>query len=353
MPFCASKCNYCDFYSFAANDSTKDLYTKRVIEEIKKWGARIVRPIDSVYLGGGTPSLLGGDNISAILHAVADSFELKDPEITLECNPADDLEDTLYKAAHAGVNRLSIGVQSGVESELLTLGRRHKNEDVGKTIAAAKSAGIDNISLDLMIGLPESDKYKLNTSLDFVLSHDPSHISVYMLKIEEGTPFYNMPLSIPDEESEREQYLLVAERLKMHGYDHYEISNFAKNGKRSRHNIKYWNCDEYLGIGPAAHSFINGRRFYYPRDFESFINGVAVEDDGSGGEAEEYLMLRLRLSDGVRYDEYKARFGEIPKEIIKKAESLEKLGLIKLEDGGFSLTDEGFLVSNAVIGEFI
>lgn len=336
-----------------ADEDKKELYTKRVIEEIRKWGVRLVRPIDSVYLGGGTPSLLGGRRIAEILSAIADTFSLQNPEITLECNPADDLEETLCLAAKAGVNRISLGVQSGVESELITLGRRHKNEDVLKTVSAARRAGINNISLDLMIGLPESSISTLSQSLDFVLSHDPSHISVYMLKIEEGTPFYNMPLTLPDEEEEREQYLFVADRLKNSGFEHYEISNFARNGARSRHNIKYWNCDEYIGIGPAAHSFLNGRRFYYPRDIDAFLNGTAPEDDGAGGTFDEYLMLRLRLSDGVRFDEYKKRFGEMPKEIVKKAEDLQKLGLVFVTKEGFSLTEEGFLVSNAVIGEFI
>ncbi len=353
MPFCAKKCNYCDFYSFAADRGTIDLYTLKVQEEIKKWGVRAVRPIDSMYLGGGTPSLLGGQNIKAIIDTARDTFTFQNAEITLEANPAEISAETMALAAEAGVNRLSLGVQSGNEDELILLGRRHKNADVKRAVNDAKSVGITNISMDLMIGLPHSTLASVKQSLDFILSFDPAHISVYMLKIEKGTPFYKNTPPLVGEESEREQYLFVSKYLKQNGYGHYEISNFAKPGFESRHNNKYWNCDEYIGIGPSAHSFLSGRRFFYERDFNAFINGSSVTDDGEGGDSNEYIMLRLRLSSGLVFSDYEERYGMFPPDKIKTAKLLEKAGLLKLTQKGIALTEEGFLVSNAVIGEFI
>lgn len=354
MPFCESKCNYCDFYSFSADRDTIDLYTLKVQDEIKRWGVRVVRPIDSLYLGGGTPSLLGGENIKRILGTVRDTFSLcDDAEITLEANPADDLMETLSVAAQAGVNRLSLGVQSGNESELKMLGRRHKNSDVVRTVHDARASGIKNISMDLMIGLPNSSIDTVKQSLDFILSLCPNHISVYMLKIEQGTPFYKNTPPLIGEDAESEQYLFVAQYLRKRGYEHYEISNFAKSGYESRHNNKYWNCDEYIGIGPAAHSFLAGRRFYYERNINKFLAGAPTVDDGAGGDSDEYIMLRLRLRDGLEFSEYQNRYGAFPKEKIDTAEKLQSLGLLTLSDSGIALTDKGFLVSNAVIGELI
>ncbi len=354
VPFCGSKCNYCDFYSFAADNDTIDLYTLKVQEEIKRWGVRVVRPIDSLYFGGGTPSLLGGRNIANIIGAVRDSFSFgTDAEITLEANPADNLKETLSIAAAAGVNRLSLGVQSGNEDELKVLGRRHKNSDVFRTVTDAKNAGIKNISMDLMIGLPHSNVNTVKQSLDFILNFDPQHVSVYMLKIEKDTSFYKNTPPLVGEDAETEQYLFVSEYLRQRGYEHYEISNFAKPGFESRHNNKYWNCDEYIGIGPSAHSFLSGRRFYYERDINAFLSGAPVIDDGVGGDSDEYIMLRLRLKDGLSFSDYNSRYGVFPDDKLEKAERLEKLGLLSLTEQGIALTQKGFLLSNAVVGELI
>ncbi|MBE6766815.1 MAG: radical SAM family heme chaperone HemW [Ruminococcaceae bacterium] len=354
VPFCEKKCNYCDFYSFSPNGEMLDLYTNKVQDEIKRWGVRAARPIDSLYLGGGTPSLLGGERIEGIVKTAKEAFmAAEDTEITLECNPADDLADTLKSAASAGVNRISLGVQTANEKILEKLGRRHRNSDVIKTVADARAAGIDNISLDLMIGLPESDMGDVANSLDFLLSLNPSHISVYILKIEEGTVFGKNPPLLPDDDKVSEQYLFAARYLKENGFSHYEISNFAKEGKMSRHNLKYWNCEEYIGIGPAAHSFLNGKRFFYERDINKFLGGMSPISDGEGGDREEYLMLRLRLSEGIKYNEFEKRFGRFPYDWKKTAERLSGYGLVNLDNNGFALTEEGFLVSNKVLGEFI
>ncbi len=354
VPFCEQKCRYCDFYSMKADAETYDLYVNKVKEEIMRWGVRTVRPIDSLYLGGGTPSLLGGERIAGIIATAKTAFMAnEDLEITLECNPADDLKETLKTAAAAGVNRVSLGVQSANEDILKILGRRHRNSDVAKTVSDARAAGIDNISMDLMIGLPESSVSDVLRSLDFILSFAPSHISVYILKIEEGTAFGKNPPLMPSEDEVCEQYLAVAERLKNCGFLHYEISNFSKPAKESRHNLKYWNCEEYIGIGPAAHSFLSGKRFFYDRDINKFLQGAAPTPDGEGGDREEYLMLRLRLRDGIIYKDYEARYGALPEEWLKTAEKLAAGGLIELRDDGFALNEKGFLVSNMVLGEFI
>ncbi len=318
-----------------------------------RWGVRAARPIDSLYLGGGTPSLLGGENIAAIVGTAERAFGFQSPEITLECNPADDLRDTLCTAAAAGVNRISLGVQTANEDILKLLGRRHKNADVHKTARDVRAAGIDNLSLDLMIGLPDSNCEDVHRSLDFLLSFNPEHISVYMLKIEEGTPFYENTPPLPDEDEVIKQYLFTSSYLKQRGFSHYEIPNFAKKGRESRHNLKYWNCEEYIGIGPAAHSFFGGKRFYYERDLHAFLAGTAPMPDGDGGDKEEYLMLRLRLSEGIIFSEFENCFGKFPSEWLAKARKLETGGFAELTDKGFALTEKGFLVSNKILGEFI
>ncbi len=352
-PFCAKKCNYCDFYSIEQSEELFDLYKIKVKEEIMRWGVRAARPIDSLYLGGGTPSLLGGERIAEIVGAARDAFGFASPEITLECNPADDLEQTLSVAAKSGVNRVSIGVQTANEKILEILGRRHKNADVEKTVAAAFAAGIDNISLDLMIGLPESSIEDVKNSLDFLLSFDPSHISVYMLGIEEGTPFYKNTPPLPTEDEVVAQYALAADYLEAKGFSHYEISNFATQNKESRHNLKYWNCDEYIGIGPSAHSFFGGKRFYYERNLQAFLAGTAPTPDGIGGDREEYLMLRLRLKNGINFNDFEKRYGAFPTDWLKSAKRLADGGYAVLTDKGFALTREGFLVQNKILGEFI
>lgn len=352
-PFCRKKCNYCDFYSLSAQEKDIDPYVARVKEEINRWGVRIAHPIDTLYFGGGTPSLLGGENIGSIISAADNAFSIKEnAEITLECNPADELTGLFYKVRERGVNRLSIGVQSGRDDELCVLGRRHTVRDAEKTVRAARSAGFSNISLDLMIGLPDSTIETLRDSLNFILSQNPEHISVYMLKIEKGTPFYREKLNLPDDEATAAQYLFVCEELSKHGYGQYEISNFCREGFHSRHNKNYWLGGEYLGIGPSAHSFLCGRRFYYPRSLSSFMEGVTTVPDGRGGDLSEFIMLRLRLAEGLLWTDAKALGADI-ENMKRKAARLQKCGLLVADDKGMKLTREGFLLSNAVIGEFI
>lgn len=356
VPFCVKKCFYCDFYSGAAEEKAIDAYTEKLSEEILKWGGRLCRPcVDTVYLGGGTPSILG-DRLVSLLNAARTAFSLgSGAEITLELNPASDVSKALSAAVTAGINRLSIGAQSADDGELALLGRSHTAADTLSAVREARRYGFDNISLDLMIGLPDSNIKTLEKSLDFVLSARPEHISAYILKLEENTLFYKRrgSINLPEDDETAEQYLYMCRRLESAGYEHYEISNFCLSGRESRHNLKYWRCEEYLGIGPSAHSFLDGKRFYYPRDTKSFVKGVLPVWDGDGGDAEEYIMLRLRLADGFCFEEMRRRFGILSENVIKAALPLEKAGLLKLTDKKISLTDKGMLVSNSIITELL
>ena len=357
IPFCQKKCRYCDFYSAFCSEKLIDEYTRALIKSIKQWGGTFRnRPIDTIYLGGGTPSLLT-HRLEGVIESVKKNFcVIKDTEITLELNPSCDIETLLNYAKKAGVNRLSIGAQSGNDTELLTLGRTHTAYDIEKTVKKARELGFSNISLDLMIGLPDSNLETLGKSLDFITKLDPEHISAYILKIEENTPFYKQKdsLNLPSDENIAEQYLFMCEYLENVGYNHYEISNFSKKGMMSRHNLKYWQGIDYLGLGPAAHSALSGERFYYPRDLKGFINGNTPLNDGKSGGKEEYIMLSLRLSSGIEFKKYKTLFGEdFPQKAIDKANILEKHNLLKVTDKNIYLTNNGMLLSNSIITEIL
>ncbi len=345
IPFCQKKCAYCDFYSAFLSDSLMDSYISALKRDIKQWGGYINRPIDTIYFGGGTPSLLG-ERIVPLLECIKENFNVSDnAEVTLEVNPQKDIENVLKSAKVAGVNRLSIGAQSGNYDELLLLGRTHTKSDTENAVKLARDLGFSNISLDLMLGLPHSNTHTLKQSLDFLLKLNPEHISAYILKIEPKTLFHKKRknLNLPDEDMVCEQYLYMCDYLEKSGFSHYEISNFSKDKKESRHNLKYWKCQEYLGLGPSAHSYLDGKRFYFERDLKSYINGATPIEDGDGGSSAEKLMLGLRLKDGVEYD-------ALPKE---KADLFIKNGLAAKRDDKFFLTNQGFLISNVIIGELI
>ena len=345
IPFCKRKCAYCDFYSAVFTQEVLEKYVNALKREIKQWGGKINRPIDTIYLGGGTPSLLN-DYLPQLLECIRLSFSVCDnAEITLEVNPSGDVEQVLKNAKAAGINRLSIGAQSGTDAELSLLGRTHNAADTANAVKIARGLGFSDISLDLMIGLPHSNLKSLNRNIDFLLSLNPEHISAYILKIEEGTRFFTQEneLNLPDDDMVSDQYLFMCDRLEKAGFSHYEISNFAKNGFESRHNLKYWHCEEYLGIGPSAHSFLGGKRFYYPRDLKSFISGNQPVPDGNGGDKVEKLMLALRLKKGVPL-EYLPDY---------KANLFIKNGFAEKDHKNFFLTNKGMLVSNQVITELL
>lgn len=357
VPFCNSKCAYCDFYSYRADVALYERYCNTLCGHIRLAGEQLDRNADTLYFGGGTPSLLGGERIAKLVNTAKQGFGDSFTEITVECNPADNLKADFELMAKVGVNRISLGVQSGVNSELKALSRRHTAEDVVKAVNDIRNAGIHNISLDLMLGIPHQTMTSLKKSLDFSLSLEPTHISAYMLKIEPDTPFGKVDISsldLPNEDTVSDMYLFVSRYLSEHGFEHYEISNFAKQGFRSKHNTRYWLCDEYLGLGPSAYSFLNGKRFSFDSNCEQYLTCPEVISDGEGGDFNEYCMLRLRLSDGIDLSELSELYGvQKVTELINKAKKFEKSGLLTLTDRSLKLTIQGFLVSNAVIGELL
>lgn len=330
----------------------REKYVEKLLAEINKWGVRTARPINSIYFGGGTPSLLSGSEIKAIMSAINDSFNITDDcEVTCEVNP-NSADGFLKDAILAGVNRISIGIQSANNEELEKLGRLHSFEEAENTFKKARGLGIKNISADIMLGLPGSNITTLKTSIERILALNPNHISAYILKIEENTYFYKIKdsLSLPCDDDIAQQYLFLCDTLKQFGYEHYEISNFALDSFESRHNNKYWQCEEYIGIGPSAHSFFEGKRFYYSNSLKDFLEEKEPVFDSFGGDKEEYIMLRLRLSKGLEFNEYKSLFNEdLDESVIKKAKILEKNGLCKVTKDRIFLTDQGMLVSNSVI----
>ena len=356
IPFCASKCSYCGFYSFSADENLQERYTEKLIEEINIRGVLSVRPVKSLYIGGGTPTVLGTDRLCRIITACYESFNiLPDAEITIEANPADDLSELLKNVAKAGVNRLSLGVQSANDDELKILGRRQNNSDVVRTVRDARAAGIENISLDLMLGIPKQTEESFKKSIDFCLSQEPEHISAYILSLEEGTPLANSDYAslIPDDEGVARLYEQLCDEMTKAGFSHYEISNFAKKGFESRHNSHYWQCGEYIGIGPSAHSFYNGKRFYCQSCINEFLDKPSYIDDGPGGDKTERIMLGLRLKEGVDFAKIERDFSVDTTPILKKARELEKQKLVNIKNNTVSLTEKGMLVSNSIISSLI
>ncbi|MBQ4099981.1 MAG: radical SAM family heme chaperone HemW [Oscillospiraceae bacterium] len=355
VPFCAGKCNYCDFYSLTPTDDMIARYTSSVCDEIKSYCKTYPLSFDTIYLGGGTPTLIGYENIDKILSVCFDVGIAPKAEITVEANPCTVTHDLIKGLVGTGVNRISLGVQSAIDSELKLLGRRHTADIAKSAVDIIHKCGIDNLSLDLMLGIPNQTETTLRQSIEFCAGLSPTHISAYILKIEQGTPFYKMQnsLLLPDEDSEADYYLTACELLSKYGYKQYEISNFCKKGSESRHNLRYWKCEEYIGIGAGAHSYFNGRRYFYERDLKGYLNGTLKPiDDGVGGSFEEKLMLGLRLSFGVDLQSIGADEKTISA-ILQKAKKFEKAGLLNITNSNISLTRDGFLLSNSIISELI
>ena len=357
VPFCNGKCPYCDFYSLFGSETVKRTYEGAMFLAMRQWAGKLRRRADTLYFGGGTPQLLGAERLCRLIGQARELFWMqKDAEITCEVNPSDDLAPLMQRLAEAGVNRISIGMQSANEEELKLLGRRHSAGQAGRAVEAARRAGIQDISLDVMLCLPGQTVQKLQKTLEYCIRLGIEHVSAYMLKVEPGTPYARMgeALQLPEEEEQCALYLALCEYLERHGYRQYEISNFAKPGRECRHNLKYWNCEEYLGLGPGAHSFCGGKRFYYPRDLSAFCAGSQPLDDGEGGGLEEYAMLRLRLNDGLNLAQTARRFGACAvQRMADKAIPLEQAGLLTCHHQRVALTRKGFLVSNLVIGELL
>ena len=355
IPFCKSKCPYCDFYSFSGKDTEKDEYTKILKDRILRI-SNLQCKGDTLYIGGGTPSVLGAENLKTLVDTCKNDFLTDDAEITVECNPHGLNEDFFKTLYSCGVNRISMGLQSAVDSERRILGRLSDRNQVENAVKMAQKVGFSNITLDVMLGIPNQTEKSLNETLDFCISLGVPHISAYMLKLEENTHFYKNQdkYNFPDDDLTADLYLQMCETLHSNGIMQYEISNFSKNGFESRHNLKYWLCDEYLGLGPSAHSFLNGKRFYFDRDFKAFMNVNSPIDDGVGGDFTEYAMLNLRLVEGLNEDKVFERFGHnIPKEIYEKSQIFIDNGYMLKNENGLALTRNGFLMSNSILAEIL
>lgn len=334
IPFCRSKCPYCDFFSVKYDSELAEKYVDRVCAEIKKYKGSF----DTIYFGGGTPSIIYSKLLGRIISESREQFDIdKNAEITVECNPSKNLEKDFEAYASFGVNRISIGMQSARNEERFALGRVAGQAEVARAVKDAKKAGITNISLDVMLGTPKQTLDTLDETFEFIDKMQVTHISAYMLKIEENTKFYDIQnkLQLPDEDDVPQMYLKTVDALKLLGFNQYEISNFSKKGFESRHNLKYWQLENYLGIGTSAHSFWQGRRFYYDKDFN-------IVDDGDGGTLDERIMLGLRLSRGI------------DKRLVKKDfTKFVNMGLMGEKNGNIALTPQGMLVSNYIISELL
>lgn len=334
IPFCFSKCPYCDFYSTKYTPAAADAFAEKLGGQMQDYTGSF----DTVYFGGGTPSILEPQVLTGILQAARDHFAI-DPaaEITVECNPSKDLTRDMEQYAAAGINRVSIGMQSAVDRERFALGRRAGSGEVARTVAAAKAAGITNISLDVMLGTPKQTPDSLEETFAFIERMQVTHISAYLLKIEPGTPFDRLQakLALPEEDTVCQMYLQTVERLGQLGFAQYEISNFARPGYESRHNLKYWLLEPYLGLGPSAHSLWNDRRFYFDRDW-------TWQDEGPGGDREEQILLGLRLNRGIPEDWLTCD----PAPYIAG-------GFMRRTNGRISLTPRGMLVSNTILAELL
>ena len=360
IPFCLSKCAYCDFFSFVpTNEELITRYINALITHMEEYeNAAEDYTVDSVFIGGGTPTCVPTEELVRLIRAMKKNFNIsKNAEFTIESNPATVDMHSLKKLRRCGINRISIGLQTGDNNELRALSRIHTRAQFEQSYRIAREAGFTNINVDLMFGIPGQTKESLMRNLRYLIRLNPEHISLYNLKIEPGTPFdlHRAELALPNEDEEADMYLAAVEYLNVQGYPQYEISNFARPGKESRHNLQYWRCGEYLGLGPAAHSFMEGRRFYFPRDLEGFLNGNAPADDGAGGGFSEFAMLSLRLTEGLQRKICETRFengGALFDGVLEGCKHLPK-NLIHADHERISLTAEGFLVSNAILAEIL
>lgn len=363
IPFCRSKCEYCDFYSLAGRDrELMDRYLLALLAHLREAAGRASQyEVDSVYFGGGTPSFFGADGLKRILAEIDKRYDLsRNAEITFEANPDSVSLHELRSLQRAGFNRISLGVQCDTDEFLKALGRPHTFAQAEQAVEDARTAGFDNLSLDLMYGLPNQTREQWMQTLNHVVELKPEHLSCYGLKVEPGTPLYGYHdcANLPDDDAQADMYLYTVEQLAGYGYNQYEISNFAKEGYECFHNLKYWLGDEYLGFGPAAASDFAGKRFTCAPDIETYITGV-LQGGAILSECEtlplreragEYLMLRLRTSVGIEEEEYVKAFLMSFRPLERLLQKFQEQSLALYQDGRWRLTAKGFLLSNQIIG---
>lgn len=379
IPFCAKKCDYCDFKSFENKDNLIDEYIKWLNYEIKSIGEGNKNDFNSnldslinlktIYIGGGTPSFINSNYIKILLETIKNNFQMdENAEITIEVNPGTVTREKLKDYKSVGINRLSVGSQSTNNRILKEIGRIHTYNDITNTYNLARSMGFNNINLDLMIGLPKQTIDDVISSINDILEMNPEHISVYSLILEEGTKFYEKweknELILPNDEEERNMYWAVKKMLEKAGYIHYEISNFAKPGFESKHNLDCWNQKEYIGVGVAAHSYTNNIRYSNIDNIEQYIqnykngseldNLVFHEKQDIQNKMKEYMILGLRKIDGIHIQEFKRKFGNNPIILFKnELDKLVKEDLIEIDGDIIKLTFKGLDLANLVWEEFI
>lgn len=366
IPFCKKKCDYCDFISYCGKDDLIEKYVDSVKKEIEY--VKIKSEITTIYIGGGTPSYIDSKFIVQILEKIKEKNVAQDAEITIEVNPGTVTQEKLQDYIDCGINRISIGLQTTNDELLKQIGRIHNYEQFLETYKMAKKVGFKNINVDLMLGLPNQRIIDLKESLENVLKLAPKHISVYSLIVEDGTPIANKiengKLKLPDEELERNMYWYVKNTLELNGYKHYEISNFAKKGYESKHNINCWNQMEYVGIGTAAHSYRDITRYSNTEDIKEYIknvqkgefekNRIIHEIQKEEDSEKEFMLLGLRKIDGLKISEFKNKFGDNP--IYLYRNELKKLSdekLIIIQDDNIRLSNKGIDFANLVWEEFV
>lgn len=357
IPFCFKKCAYCDFYSVTDYGKEKRYFDAlcRNIEASRAYYGK--RTADTLFIGGGTPSSVDPYNIKKVIDKLKECFGFtSDAEITIEANPATLTEEKLRVYRECGINRISMGVQSAVDSELYELSRIHSFEEARKSFMLCRNMGFDNINLDVMMGIPGQSEKSLRYTLDTICELDPTHISVYMLSIEENTPFGRMKdkLDLPDEDIVSDMYLFACDLLKKRGYCHYEISNFAKENYACRHNMKYWKREDYVSFGTAAHSFVDHIGYSFKRDINKYVECTDFSDVldevypiDENEQTSDEIIFGLRMSSGVELEKILSVC------FFSKLEEYVKHGYAVIADGRFILTDSGMLVSNSIISNIL
>lgn len=365
LPFCASRCAYCDFCSTADRADLIPRYQAALTRHMEEFAPRLEGYLaDTVYFGGGTPSWYGAKNLIRLFDVMKKRFRvLVDAEVTLEANPDSVTEKDLRLLRREGFNRISIGVQSANDAILRFLGRRHSWDQAVQAAEAARAAGFDNLSLDLIYGLPAQTREDWADTLARALALAPRHLSCYGLKLEEGTPLwqYRDSPSIPDDDTQADMYLYTVDTLAAAGYQQYEISNFAQKGYVSRHNLKYWTLAEYAAFGASGASYMSGRRFTYLPDPEGYIRAVEsgdsvvseLEDVSLYEQAAEYIMLGMRTTAGIAPQEYESRYQNSFQPLESLFQGYVRLGLAKQAGDRWHFTPQGFLLSNRLIGELL
>ena len=368
IPFCKQKCLYCDFPSWAGKENMMQGYVDALTQEIRKRATEYTdKKVVSVFFGGGTPTTLSIPMLEQLMQAVFENWDIADDaEITTEANPGTLVREMADALKKMGFNRLSMGVQAWQNRLLKSLGRIHSIEVFQENYQAVREAGFENVNTDLMFALPDQTMADWQETVKNIVAMNPEHISAYSLILEEGTPFYDKyekgEISPAEEELDREMYHWAVEYLAEMGYEQYEISNFAKKGRQSRHNRIYWQAEEYLGMGLGSHSYMNGERFHNIYDMQAYMEAdgevsllkedveIITEEDAMG----EYMFLGLRLLEGVTFERFRERFGQEMKNIYgEQIDSLKKDGLLQEDENGIRLTARGVDISNFVFEKFL